>query len=151
MHKNYSKYEDSWARNVEISKEKKCGCCNGFIQVEREDIKCVRWMKEKHENFIFFNKKEWKYPNTNMCKNMYVLGKRSRGKRTTEQNEMTENITLIWVSMCWLVNCVWDAHAAFRKKNQENMWFACVCVYVFVCCFFSFSSSNTFTHTTIFW
>lgn len=129
MHKNYSKYEDSWARNVEISKEKKCGRCNGFIQFEREDIKCVRWMKEKHENFIFFNKKEWKYPNTNMCKNMYVLGKRSRGKRTTEQNEMTENITLIWVSMCWLVNCVWDAHAAFRKKTKKICDLrVCVCV-----------------------
>lgn len=90
--------------------------------------------ERKTRKFHIFNKKEWKYPNTNMCKNMYVLGKRNRGKRTTEQNEMTENITLIWVSMCWLVNCVWDAHAAFRKKNEENMWFACV--YVFVCFFF---------------
>lgn len=105
--------------------------------------------ERKTRKFHIFNKKEWKYPNTNMCKNMYVLGKRSRGKRTTEQNEMTENITLIWVSMCWLVNCVWDAHAAFReKKPRKYVICVCVCVCLF---FFFFSSSNTFTHTTIFW
>lgn len=94
MHKNYSKYEDSWARNVEISKEKNAAAATASYKVEREDIKCVRWMKEKHENFIFLIKRN-ENTQTQICVETCMFW-----EREVEENERQSKMkwlkTLLW-------------------------------------------------------